>query len=121
MNDSVDMEEFGQALTNAQQEFLKKADIAVTFSRQHAFRQVSKAQTIMAYMIGYWLVELKQGGHTRAAYGERLLKRLSDGLTQAHGRGFSVDTLENMRRFYAAYSDRISETLFREFMAWLEP
>jgi len=29
--------------------------------------------------------------------------------------GFSVDNLENMRKFYLAYDDRISETVFRKF------
>ena len=31
------------------------------------------------------------------------------------GRGFSVDTLENVRKFYLTYQDRISETVFRKF------
>ena len=30
-------------------------------------------------------------------------------------RGFSVDTLENARKFYLTYQDRISETVFRKF------
>ena len=42
-----------------------------------------------------------------------MIKRLSEALTEQYGRGFSVDTLENARRFFLTYQDRISETLFR--------
>ena len=37
-------------------------------------------------------------------------------MTAQYGRGFSVDTLENMREFYLSYRDRISETAFRIFV-----
>jgi hypothetical protein len=32
------------------------------------------------------------------------------------GQGFSVDTLENVKKFYLTYQDSISETMFRKFM-----
>lgn len=44
-----------------------------------------------------------------------MIKRLSEALTEQYGRGFSVDTLENARRFFLTYQDRISETVFRKF------
>jgi predicted GNAT superfamily acetyltransferase len=40
-----------------------------------------------------------------------LLKWLSNKLTKNFGKGYSVDNLENMRRFYVTYSK--SETLSR--------
>ena len=52
---------------------------------------------------------------SRAKYGQQLIKKLSEALTEQYGRGFSVDTLENVRRFFLTYQDRISETLFRKF------
>src|SRR5690606_5937812 len=59
----------------------------------------------------------------------QILKELSDVLTKEFGKGFSVDNLENMRRFYLVYgksetlsrnSERaISETSFRNFgLSW---
>ncbi len=43
------------------------------------------------------------------------IKQLSETLNTEFGRGFSVDTLENMRKFYLVYQDRISENLYRNF------
>ena len=44
-----------------------------------------------------------------------MIKRLSEALTEQYGRGFSADTLENMRKIFLIYQDRISETVFRKF------
>ncbi|EOS71805.1 hypothetical protein C818_00298 [Lachnospiraceae bacterium MD308] len=40
------------------------------------------------------------------------MKQLSLKLTKKYGRGFSVDNLENMRKFYLKFGDRISRTIF---------
>src|SRR5207244_2629464 len=50
--------------------------------------------------IGRRIVEFEQRGHARAAYGERLWKRLADDLTARHGRGFSKSNIALMRAFY---------------------
>ena len=60
-------------------------------------------------------MEEQQQGESRAQYGKQVIKTLSDALTEQFGRGFSVDTLENARKFYLNYQDRISETMFRKF------
>lgn len=44
-----------------------------------------------------------------------MIKRLSEALTEQYGRGLSVDTLENARKIFHIYQDRISETVFRKF------
>lgn len=67
------------------------------------------------YTLGRWIVEEQQNGANRAKYGQKVIQRLSTSLTKQFGRGYSVDNLENMRKFYIAYRDRISETLFRKF------
>jgi predicted nuclease of restriction endonuclease-like (RecB) superfamily len=51
------------------------------------------------------MVEYEQNGEDRAAYGEGTLKRLSFALRTSAGRGFSVDALEQMRRFYLNYRE----------------
>lgn len=63
------------------------------------------------FEIGRMLIEEEQNGKERADYGKHLLKELSKILSKEFGKGFSVDNLENMRRFYLAYGK--SETLSR--------
>jgi hypothetical protein len=66
--------------------------------------------------IGRRIVEAEQQGKRRAGYGEQLIARLSSDLTAQLGRGFSVDNLEHMRRFFLEYPRSvISETLSRKF------
>ncbi len=76
--------------------------------------------TIMAqtyFQIGKRIVEEEQGGEIRAEYGKSLLKLLSVQLINEFGKGFSVDNLENMRRFYLAFQK--SETVSRKFeLSW---
>ena len=69
------------------------------------------------FQIGKRIVEEEQGGETRAEYGKSLLKLLSVQLINEFGKGFSVDNLENMRRFYLAFQK--SETVSRKFeLSW---
>lgn len=102
--------------SNEERILLNNASVTVKFARSYAYQQVSRAQSVMGYLIGYWLVELQQAGEHRAPYGKALLKTLSQSLTMQYGRGFSVDSLENMRKFYLSYNGRISETAFRIFV-----
>ena len=67
------------------------------------------------YSLGKWIVEVQQKGQKRAKYGSQVIKKLSDNLQSEFGKGFSEDTLSNMRKFYLTYKNRISETLFRKF------
>jgi predicted nuclease of restriction endonuclease-like (RecB) superfamily len=83
-------------------------------ARQAAARNVNALMTASYWEIGRRIVEAEQQGKRRARYGEQLIARLSGDLTERFGRGFSVDNLENMRRFFLAYSrTAISETLSR--------
>jgi DUF1016 N-terminal domain len=74
--------------------------------------QVNKAIASTYFEIGRLLVNEHQKGNKRAAYGDELTKEVSKELTSEFGKGFSVDNLENMRRFYLTY--RKSETLSRK-------
>ncbi len=49
----------------------------------------------------------------RATYGKSVLENLSQKLTNEFGKGFSVDNLEKMRKFYNVFPN--SETLSRKF------
>ncbi|WP_409417026.1 YhcG family protein [Flavobacterium sp. PS2] len=78
-------------------------------ARQQVLRTVNSTMTITYFEIGRMIVEEEQNGKDRAEYGKQLLKGLSQQLTKAFGKGFSVDNLQNIRKFYLVYS--ISETV----------
>lgn len=69
-------------------------------ARRAAARSVNAVMTASYWEIGRRIVEFEQGGADRAAYGEALLTRLADDLTQRFGRGFGRANLANMRAFY---------------------
>jgi hypothetical protein len=68
------------------------------------------------YALGKWIIEVQQEGKDRAKYGERVIDRLSEALTEEFGRGYSRETLRNTRKFYQVYQGRISQTQFAEFV-----
>ena len=81
-------------------------------ARQAAARSVNALMTASYWEIGRRIVEAEQQGKRRAGYGEQLMERLSTDLTAQFGRGFGVNNLENMRRFFLAYpASEISQTL----------
>ena len=55
------------------------------------------------FLFGLYIVHFEQEGADRASYGKQTLKALSQALKSAAGRGFSVDNLELMRRFYLQF------------------
>ncbi len=72
-----------------------------------------------AMVEAYWnvvreIVE-KQGGATRAKYGDGLIKGLAEKLTAEFGEGFTVANLRNMRQFYLAFPKRYA---LRRELSW---
>ena len=53
--------------------------------------------------IGQRIVRVEQDGDFRAAYGNRLLERLSQDLLKKYNLGFSISNLERMRKFYLSH------------------
>lgn len=83
-------------------------------ARKVSARAVNILLTATYWAVGYKIINYEQNGNDRAEYGANLLIRLSDDLTSRFGKGFSVDNLESMRLFYAAFSKvPISETVSR--------
>jgi len=80
--------------------------------RRNVVRGVNAALVWTNFEIGRRIVEYEQSGKKRAEYAEETLKSLSQKLTAEFGKGYSVDNLELMRRFYLVYSK--SETLSRK-------
>ena len=68
------------------------------------------------YEVGRMIVEEEQNGEKRAEYGKAILKELSKRLTECLGKGFSVENLKLMRRFYMIYSqDQIGQKVSTQF------
>ncbi len=99
------------SLAENNQNFQEQVIALLHSARKSVARTVNDVMVRTYFEIGRLIVEHKQYGSDRAGYGQELLKELSTTLTQSFGRGFSVDNLENMRRFYTAYQK--SETLSR--------
>lgn len=83
-------------------------------------RFVSSTLAARNWLFGWYFVEFEQSGEDRAAYGAATLKSLAASLKPSLGRGFAVDSLEQMRRFYLNYPSwaepwMISGTLSRIF------
>lgn len=86
-------------------------------ARNQVVRAVNTTMVHTYFEIGRLIVEHEQGGQEKAGYGKETLKDLSDSLLDEFGKGFSVDNLENMRKFYLTYGK--SETVSRKFnLSW---
>ena len=60
---------------------------------------VNKNELTHYYNVGKMIVDA-QGGEKRAKYGDGLIKKISERLTNELGKGFSTTTLKYMREFY---------------------
>ena len=83
-------------------------------AKQLVVHNVNSVMVNTYYLVGKMIVEKEQQGKMRAEYGKELIQKLSKRLQREFGKGFSVDNLENMRRFYIVYSK--SETVSRKFI-----
>jgi len=79
--------------------------------RNNAVYSVNRILLDTYWEIGKQIVEYEQLG-IRSSYGSNLLKNISSDLNQ---KGFSIDNLENMRKFYLKFKK--SETLSRK-LTW---
>ena len=82
-------------------------------ARQRVTVQVNTELLSTYWNVGKIIVEYEQKNKDRADYGKQTLKQLSKELTAEFGKGFSVDNLEKMRKFYNVFPN--SETLSRKF------
>ena len=87
----------------------------IRYARGLVVQQINIIEIMTYYALGKWLIEVQQKGEDRAKYGEKVIDRLSEALTEEFGRGYSRETLRNARKFYQTYQGRISQTLFTEF------
>jgi predicted nuclease of restriction endonuclease-like (RecB) superfamily len=78
-------------------------------ARGKVLRTVNQ-QMVLAYgLIGREIVLEIQQGAKRAEYGNRVIRELSEKLTNKYGPGYSVASLKGFRQFYVAFSDRFPQ------------
>src|SRR5690349_4463735 len=98
----------------------KKSSTILLFGSIHALVKQSKETLYQAinttlvetyFHVGRLIIEFEQSGQVRAGYADKTLKSISSRLTKVFGKGFSVDNLENMRKFYTEYRDSYAQFL----------
>ncbi|MCH9739967.1 MAG: PDDEXK nuclease domain-containing protein [Epsilonproteobacteria bacterium] len=84
-------------------------------ARDNAYKQVNFIMVEAYWNIGKQIVEEEQKGEDRAKYGSYLIKELSKQLSDEFGKGFSQQSIRNMRQFYNCFP--IRSTLWSE-LSW---
>ena len=75
----------------------------IVLARRSVVRHINTTMALAYWLIGRRIVVEEQKGNKRAAYGERLLERISRELSSEFGNGFGEPHLRNCRLFYKAY------------------
>lgn len=78
-------------------------------ARSAVVRSVNVEMVKAYWQIGREIVEEEQRGASRAGYGDRLIEELAIKLRASFGTGFGATSLKQMRLFYKAYPNLISE------------
>jgi predicted nuclease of restriction endonuclease-like (RecB) superfamily len=78
-------------------------------ARAGVARTVNTAQVMANWLIGREIVKEEQRGKRRADYGQQLVAQLSERLTAAYGKGWSVQNLFYMKQFYQSYPRLLPE------------
>ena len=76
---------------------------ALLTSRSQAYTTVNFTMVQAYWQIGRIIVEHEQEGNLRSGYGKSVLQELSNRLTEEFGKGFSVRTLQQMKKFYVMF------------------
>ena len=76
---------------------------ALLLSRNQAYSAVNFAMVQAYWQIGRIIVEHEQNGSLRAEYGKAILQDISERLQQEFGNGFSVRSLQQMKKFYVLF------------------
>jgi len=81
--------------------FYNIKELVVT-SRNRVYSTVNTEMLNLYWNIGQAIMEIQQGDE-RATYGDEVLEKLSQKLTNEFGKGFSKRNLERMRKFYICF------------------
>ena len=93
-------------ITKQEDALFEKISKLIDEAHRHVKTTVNTAMVYTYYGIGKYIIENEQQGEKRAAYGKAVLKNLSVRLTGKYGKGWSVATLKNAKKFYSVYSEK---------------
>ena len=86
-------------------EFYKDVKKVLDEAHKRIFSNIQSEMVFAYWQIGKMVVE-KQGGESRAKYGDALIKELSNQLTKDFGKGFDTSNLRRMRQLYCLFPKR---------------
>ncbi len=86
----------------------------IVTAKQQVYKAVNSAMVEAYWNIGKKIYEVC-GENDRAAYGQQVLKEISEKLTAEFGKGFDITNLRKMRQFYCVFP--IRDTLCLE-LSW---
>lgn len=98
--------------------YINDIKLILAEARHKAYAAINSAMVEAYWKVGERIVLQEQGGKSRAAYGEQVLKDLSTALTVEFGKGFSSANLRNMRQFYLTYPDVEKCYALRSKLSW---
>lgn len=79
----------------------------VNSSRERVYTAVNTEMLNLYWNIGKIIMQIQEGNE-RAIYGDAVLQKLSEKLTNEFGKGFSIINLRRMRKFYCLFKIRSS-------------
>lgn len=100
-------------------DLIKQAVSLIQSARHQAVRQTNSLMVFTYFQLGRLILNEEQRGSKKAAYGQEIIKNLSEVLSKEFGQGFSERNLQQIRLFYFLYQNRsqshsISQTLSAE-------
>lgn len=90
--------------TILQRNLVRNIKALIENAKKQVVRNVNTTMLLTYFEVGKMIVEYDQKGQRRAEYAKKTLKTLSKTLTNEFGKGYSVDNLQWMRKFFITYS-----------------
>ena len=103
-----EIEKNNQIIEARAEQLANRIEALVVEARKKISSTVNVAMVYTNYEIGRYIVEDEQGGKIRAEYGKGVLNAVSARLTARLGKGWSVENLTSMRKFYVLYSKTVT-------------
>ena len=103
-----EIEKNNQIIEARAEQLANRIEALVVEARKKITSTVNVAMVYTNYEIGRYIVEDEQGGKIRAEYGKGVINAVSARLTARLGKGWSVENLTAMRKFYILYSKTVT-------------
>ena len=103
-----EIEKNNQIIEARAEQLANRIETLVVEARKKITSTVNVAMVYTNYEIGRYIVEDEQGGKIRADYGKGVLNAVSARLTARLRKGWSVENLTSMRKFYVLYSKTVT-------------